>query len=194
MGYNIEDLELAVKIRDENKGYSLFVNSDNNAFFANDSWFIFECSGVDVLITGRDIKDYKKVKPLNRELQYLELGPGLGEFTPYASDSCSKKPIAIDVANYDIVIEMLEFSLTMDFSTKTHDRTRELLRRCHIIKDKDRVDFYNMHMSEALEKYPYLEGIADVIVENYGPRTYPLTERLEIRKSMLKTINRFKKK
>ena len=65
-------------------------------------------------ISHRDIFEYpRELRKINTSFQYVEIGAGLGEFMTYLTSGLRKdspKPIVIDPANYELLLEMLEFS------------------------------------------------------------------------------------
>ncbi len=95
----------------------------------------------------------------------------------YVSGVCKAKPIAIDPARYDIMQGMLEKSIEMVPDTFIKNRVDVLIGRCRAIRDVTRINLINMKLGEALEAYPGIYGIADVVIDNCGPSLYPMNEK-----------------
>ena len=123
-------------------------------------------------MTSRDLKDYPTELSRISDVQYLEVGAGLGEFIPFAAEQVCVKPVVIDPANYHLMRRMLREALDFNLSYVIKDRINVVLKRCNTILDPSKVVLFNWTMEEALIKHPELNGIADVVVENWGPTLY----------------------
>jgi len=151
------------------RGYELVVNTD----FPNASFFKYDEEG-KMSITSRDLKGYEEME-INPDLQYLEVGPGLGEFIPYVVSKMKgkNKPIAIDLADYSLMRDILEyareyFSAPENEDSSIVERLDVLLGRVETITDPELVTFINEPLHEALDSHPELYGCADVVVDNFG--------------------------
>ncbi len=72
----------------------------------------------------------------NPSFKYLEIGPGFGEFTPELTEhKLDDIPVAIDLANYELMLEMLSYGLSRVRSDAQALRIRELQRRGETILD-----------------------------------------------------------
>jgi len=129
-------------------------------------------------ITARDLRDYHRLPKFNPTWQYLEVGAGLGEFSPSLVGRVGKKPIVIDPANYHLLAEMLDDSLQLGSRKVIRDRIGVLLSRCETILNSEKIILYNKTLGQVIREHPELNGIADVVVDNYGPRCYCGTETL----------------
>jgi len=103
------------------------------------------------------------------QLQYLEIGAGLGEFIPkLVQFNIDKKPIVIDPAPYPIMEEMLRHIQPYITAQVHQERCAALLGRAAIIQDSSKVILINTTLGEALKNHPELKGIGDIIIDNYG--------------------------
>jgi len=130
-----------------------------------------------VTLTARDIERYHPdLKEIIADpcisLQYLEVGVGLGEPITKLGD-INNKPIAIDPANYEIMAEILT-ALKSEINSKYEHVRLEWLRRCeYMLSDKVRLIGTTLGEAVKMEK---LWGIADVVVDNFGPTHWTETE------------------
>jgi len=132
-------------------------------------------------VTGRDLEEYHP--PINKLIinprhQYVEVGAGLGEFTPKVvemrGNSSDPKPIVIDPLDYELVHGLL------DYAHKTFSKRwpvigktlKGFIDHCETITDPKKVNLINLPLEEALKRHPMLYGIADVVVDNYGLAHY----------------------
>ncbi|MEK6900098.1 MAG: hypothetical protein AABX05_03155 [Nanoarchaeota archaeon] len=139
------------------------------------------------IITTRDIGRYLNLPSMNinPSLQYLEVGAGLGEFTPLVVRSNPRhRPIVIDPANYPLMLKMLKSAYNRDLKEELKERIRILQERCEIILNPAKVNLINLTLEEALAQHPELEGIADVVVDNFGAIHYS-SETKERRKQSI---------
>jgi hypothetical protein len=144
------------------------------------------------LITGRDMDDYidiasyhsnsgkSKLLPLDSSLQYVEIGAGLGEFTPYLikqlGTSLRHKPIVIDPADYAIMKDMLHYAISQHFGERYDERCLEFSERCDIISDPEKVKLFSMTLGQAVKGFPELMQIGDVVIDLCGAKLYSYRE------------------
>ncbi|MFH0798028.1 MAG: hypothetical protein V1906_01310 [Candidatus Woesearchaeota archaeon] len=172
-----------ISIYDPESQYTLRVSLEKNKFKFLGIIFQMPYKGNKkgyMSITCRDLDEYHEdINSLNIDpcRQYIEIGTGLGEFVHYVSGICKAMPIAIDPARYGVMQCMLETSRRMVLDTIIRDKIDVLIWRCRNIQDKTRIHLINMKLGEALEAYPSLYGIADVVIDNCGPSLYPLNEK-----------------
>src|SRR3990167_921555 len=106
---------------------------------------------------------------LDQNLQYIEVGAGLGEFVPkLIGAQIDKKPIVIDPAPYGIMQEMLNQVLPHITIQKHHDRCLKLIERAELMQDQNKVNLINLTLKDALDQHPEIKGVGDVLVDNYG--------------------------
>lgn len=141
-----------------------------------------------VITTGRNFDEYRRLFPgLNIRYgdQVIEFGGGLSELSTLVADMHDKrrpdkKPIIIDPAQYPLMRNMLEFSLenakTLELLHGKRARLEELLRRCDIILNPEKVRLVNATVGKAGEQFPDLRRIADIGIDAYGPLHYMRTE------------------
>jgi hypothetical protein len=129
---------------------------------------------------------------INPRLQYIEVGAGLGGFIKFICDrqrDSSPKPVVIDPADYARMEDMLKYCL--DTGTSDREIIEELLERCELLLNKDRVILINKKLDIAIQEHPEILETADVVIDNYGACYYEAkteTERLE--KMLLKPERR----
>ncbi|MEK6900097.1 MAG: hypothetical protein AABX05_03150 [Nanoarchaeota archaeon] len=180
--YDIELDRSFLVIEAKPSRYKLLVNVEVNVEprSTNDYWPVFfstkDKNDHWVLITGRKISSYdQKVRELQIDpsLQYLEIGAGMGELTPHiVKHQPLKKPIVIDPANYLLMMDMLKFAYQLHIDKQLKEKISILHKRCRVITDPDKVNLINGPLEEALSQHPELEGIADVVIDNYGAVLY----------------------
>lgn len=132
-----------------------------------------------LIITGRDIEEYSffldKIK-INPTLQYVEIGAGLGEFTPLIvseyGDSLKHKPIVIDPADYQVMKDILKYAARIGFGDELDEKFNKWIERCEIISNPNKVTLINSTLENALSQHSWLNGIADVVTDNRGALTY----------------------
>lgn len=132
-------------------------------------------------ITNRDYPYEYPFKLIQINLENLgkvvDVGAGLGGFIPkLVAQKPKYKPVVIDPANYDLMAEMLEFSRPY-IGSEHLARLDELISRCSTILDSSKVILYNTFLGEALKYNPELRGVADIVVDNFGPSIWPDTEK-----------------
>lgn len=136
-----------------------------------------------VWITDRDIDsvedvdiDYnypravsKIVANPDRNLQYIEVGAGLGEFIQKLIDAqIDKRPIVIDPAPYGIMQEMLEYILPIVEIETHYERCLKLIERAKLMQNAEKVNLINLTLKDAILQHPEIKGIGDILVDNYG--------------------------
>ena len=145
-------------------------------------------------ITGRDLSEYDSkiqdlIAGLNPDLQYVDVGAGVGEFVPFvASKSQRHLPIVIDSVDYHTLRTLLEYAQTLDIPDRMKKKAMEMLQRCNTILNPKKVRLINMGLEKALEKVNDLFGIADVVVDNAGTSHYAddFREIWKLEKKLLK--------
>jgi hypothetical protein len=130
-------------------------------------------------ITARDMGEYdNEVKDLiiKPDLQYLEVGAGLGEFTPSIirkfNGELLYRPIVIDPVNYDVMYSLIKFAKNLTNDNLMNVKLKELQDRCEIILDNTKVNLINLTLENALKTHPELVRVADVVVDNVGASHY----------------------
>ncbi len=180
-------------------GYLLNVNIEGLKYtFSSHIFEVPKPDGEHCLVTARDMSGYKALirnHQQSRELQYIDVGAGLGEFTPNLIrkfDSLPYKPIIIDPFNYDLATEMMEYAFDK-VPEISQPRLIELLDRIRIIKDKNKIRLINTKLSEAIVNFPEIMGISDVVLDSHGAythqsgETYLSADRKE-RKKIIKNL------
>lgn len=147
--------------------------------------FIFseELPSGKVWITDRDVEgiedvdiDYNYPKAVSkivanpdRNLQYIEVGSGLGELIPKLIDAqIDKRPIVIDPAPYGIMQEMLEYILQIVEIETHYERCLKLIERAKLMQNRDKINLINLTLKDAIIQHPEIKGIGDILVDNYG--------------------------
>ncbi|OGM10943.1 hypothetical protein A2Z22_03685 [Candidatus Woesebacteria bacterium RBG_16_34_12] len=133
------------------------------------------------LVEYRSISEYEeRVIPkglaeeiVNKDLQLVEPGAGLAEFVPKIALQARKRPIVIDPLDYEAIRSLLEGAQEIrKVNQENRQLIQELLRRIDIYLDPGLVRLFNMNLDQACKEYPYLEGIADIVVDVGGPLLY----------------------
>ena len=133
--------------------------------------------GNGLFVTDRNVVEYDpeivKALPLNPKLQYMETGAGLGEIVPFLATNLElEKPIiVIDPLDYTIVKELLERAYDINYDPFISNRLKELIRRCEIILDPNKVKLVNKRLEDVLDSGE-LDGIADVLIDHCGGVLY----------------------
>jgi len=106
---------------------------------------------------------------LDKNLQYIEVGAGLGELIPkLIGAQIDKRPIVIDPAPYGIMQEMLEYILQLVEIQTHHERCLKLIERAKLMQDQDKVNLINLTLKDALDQHPEIKGIGNILIDNYG--------------------------
>ncbi len=192
MGYEVERREaFTTNIKAKREGYTLKIRDYPKWVDHTPAMFSVERreDHGNFLITGRDLKEYhytigeRRINPL---LLYVEVGAGLGEFIPsVVHNNPLQKPIVIDPANYKLMLEMLLFAESLPVKEETKRRLKIYQERCRLFLNKDKIWLINLNLEDAFRQYPELQGIADVVIDNFGAGHYAsdkqATEELERR-------------
>ena len=191
MVYEIEEYENNIEIYDRNLGYSLKMNlSDDYCLEHQRIFFTYSNNDTGFLITARSINQYPKdinsflSKP---NLQYIEVGCGLGEFLPLIiqkKKQTSSLPIAIDPANYELMRDMLKYALTLNETKVINSNIDVLIDRINLFLDVRSIILLNKPLENIIDNHPKLIHFADGVVDNFGPHLYQtkfknLTTRIE---------------
>ncbi len=131
------------------------------------------------LVSCRHMSEYGLIfpnLPLDSGLKYVEVGAGLGELVPYITERIKTriKPTVIDPADYQTIYSLLKDSTKADITKPNKKFIRELMERCEIINDADKVRLFNTTLENVLEENPSLVGFADVVVDLFGAAHYTL--------------------
>lgn len=181
-----------VKFRTARSGSSILIFEDHFRYMAelnpedlfapyNGVFISYPMNGSRVNVSSRGLRDYPSglKNNLNPGLKYLEVGPGLAEFIPHLvklQSGTTVKPIAIDPVNYNLIGELLQYASTLNISQGLVEKIRILTERCNVFLDQSKVELFNMTLGQALDEHPELIGVADVVVEKFGPSAYAGTE------------------
>lgn len=152
-----------------------------------------------IMVTGRDYSQYPKLyRVINPLFQYIEVGAGLSGYLPFISEKCllKKRPIVIDPVKYEVLQTMMLFAKTGGFvDEKLISRLETLIDRTRFYLDSDKVWLINSTLHEAVRNHPELKGIADMVVDNCGARTYPqMTNYDDLKKNSFDKLLRWLKK
>ncbi len=133
----------------------------------------------EFLVSESDLRTYLKIfscLPINPDFQYLEIGAGLGEFTPFIANALhgriKSRPIVVDLADYELMKDMMTHARELDIGDSMRRYLSTLILRAQTILDPSRVDLINTSLSNALKLRPDLEGIADFAVDLFGAVNY----------------------
>ncbi len=156
--------------------------------------FITDKTGL-MPISGRDFEDYPSNIVNNCKdpsLRYLEVGAGLSGLVSFIlahQTKSSPRVVVIDFANYYLMKDMLMYALENVSISEHHTKRAKLyLSRCEEILDPTKVLLVNKKLGEAV-KDTELHGIADVIIDHYGPRRHAFTELISGRDGWDQDIN-----
>jgi hypothetical protein len=133
----------------------------------------FPHRGMRMYCTSRDAAKQYDIQTIDEQLQYVEIGTGLGGLTAeFVRRGVRKTPIAIDPINYSLAQQLLTRALNEDHvSPNERVRVAELIDRCKIMRSTG-VRHIQEDLERALTTFPDLEGIADVVVDQRGARYY----------------------
>lgn len=139
-------------------------------------------NGTKFDISGRNLESKTKYggyqQPLveiskkpKKNLQYIEIGAGLGEFVPKITkeNNLNYKPMIIDPANYNLLGDMLIYFQNKFQCNKHEEELSELIERCDIISDSSKVILFNKTLSQTLKYHQNLSEKGDIVIDNYGP-------------------------
>ena len=134
-----------------------------------------------IAITPRPINQYGIEQPFfpDPKKQYCEIGPGLGEYIPFLVEKFNRysdaiKPLAIDLVNYDNIIEMLNYAVDEGLTSSEYleQEAIKLIERAEIITNPKKVKLINKPLGQALKDHPELLGTVDDVVDNWGATLY----------------------
>jgi hypothetical protein len=106
--------------------------------------------------------------------QYVEIGAGLGAFTPWLVErleDASPLPIVIDPAPYPDMLRMI-CQVKRRLRGTMRETAVELERRARILLDPRKVQLYRKTLFRATGDHPELRHCADMIVDNVGAITW----------------------
>jgi hypothetical protein len=127
-------------------------------------------------ITARDYDTYcqmlnnrNRLPQLNPNLQYIEIGAGLGGYIPELIKRYKKEltsiPIVIDPVDYQILHSMLLIAKDKKLPENLHGRINELLFRCDLYMNPSEVNLIPLSLQEAISSHPEIHGIGDIIID-----------------------------
>jgi hypothetical protein len=191
----------SLSILDDETGYQLFTSDakkcdQKGVYFKiplpDEKWIAPSNGRVYVhpdnrpMATGRDLSKYA---PRVHEIVYrvgdqcLEVGPCMGElmqkWIKMYHDGLMPKPIAIEHADYDNIVRLLDEGERVLNDWPTLQRISVLRQRCLAVLDPVNVRLYRMRCSAAAA-LPELQGQADILVDHYASLYYPKIERPEL--------------
>ena len=178
MNYDKETNGNEYVLRDAGSGYMLLMRDMQGlrAYEGLDVTFRVRGKLPAHTITSRDLDNYDSIGRLRPELQYVEVGPGLGGFLEELVKIGPRRvPVAIDHANYPLMKLMMLEALEDGDASRYHGRLGALVHRCDIMMGDD-VRLINMTLGNALLQYPDLQGFADVVVDMAASRVYRLPD------------------
>lgn len=131
--------------------------------------------GIDMIITGRD-NEPGKTPQILPGLQYIEVGAGLGGFTPdvvrYTQAAPNfKPPIVIDPVSYHELGKLLT-SGRKRATDEGKKRIDTFLERCEVMLDPTKVRHYRTTLTRAVARHPELHGAGDVVLDRLGGAFY----------------------
>ncbi|MBT4805263.1 hypothetical protein HON71_03760 [Candidatus Woesearchaeota archaeon] len=160
-----------IKITDQESGYILWMDDKHTSIRIPSP--IYDKNSI--AITSRPIIEYRIEQPFfpDPKKQYCEIGPGLGEYIPFLVKQFEKfpnavKPIAIDLVDYDNLIEIMNYAVDEGFTTSesVEREINTLIERAKIITDPEKVRLINKPLGQALKDHPELLGTVDDVVDN----------------------------
>ncbi len=112
--------------------------------------------------------------------QVVEVGPGLGEPLVWLAEVAQVTPIAIEPANYNHIICLLEKAkATPQISRELHPLLDTLLERAHTYLDPAKIRLFPMTLEEAFTHHgDKLEGIADKVIDSAAALIHSPNPRL----------------
>jgi len=180
MNLEIDRTPHEITFNDLHSSYRLHLRTDPKA--TSETMVAFTVGELNELrITGRDMVEYDariKAGIDDPQAQYVEVGPGLGEYVHAVLTSfpggLNKRPIVIDVADYLLIEEILASVLKSGIELPAHITQRiEIVRgRCQTILDDSKVQLFNMPLSSAV-RIPQLQDCADRLVDWFAATFYP---------------------
>lgn len=158
--------------------------------------FKYSLNGKDMMVTCRDVRWYRRLLqvPITGDLQYVEVGAGLGGLVPSLVRAGAPKPVVIDPVDYGVLERVLSHALCR-IPQSLQGRADELIARARLLQDAGRVRHVRRLLGEAV-KDPSLMGVADAVVDFYGPCRYAHTKHtglagaLDLERLLLKPSGR----
>lgn len=183
--YKVDQSLNCTIVRDPKTEYSLEIETSKNIDGLQiwlDAYFNVPLDNSMMFVTGRSLNEYDErvyTIPISADFQYIEVGAGLGEFIPHIVKTLNcqgKRPIVIDLVNYNLLQDLLSFALNLDLKEQSHNNVKTLAERCAIMLDETKVKLVNKKLGDAIQQNPELCGIADFVVDNAGPSLHTSTE------------------
>jgi len=174
----------------------VFRHNENGCnYTVTNQWFLGECNGTrlsigqadigltdksDIPITARTIGQYRftnfipeDFEKRYKDLQIVEIGAGLAEFSPHMATITTKKPIVIDSADYKSIRQLLMTARQHETPAIQIPTVDMLLQRVNTLLDPTKITLYNMPLLEAYAKHKEeLRGVADVVLDVFGAIQY----------------------
>ncbi|MFH0749822.1 MAG: hypothetical protein V1917_02810 [Candidatus Gottesmanbacteria bacterium] len=182
-------------IQEQQSPHKAWKHDNGCAFITSDTWFLGECDGYRlsiseadlgmsdpqlIPITARSIAQYQfthfipeDFEKRYKDLQIVEVGAGLAEFSPHMTTIATKKPIVIEQANYHALRNL--------FVTAKHQGVPEaqiptvdmLLDRIDTLLDPTKIRLFNMSIFEAVRHHgDELRGVGDIVLDVFGAVQY----------------------
>ncbi|MFH1649738.1 MAG: hypothetical protein ABIA93_04270 [Candidatus Woesearchaeota archaeon] len=132
-----------------------------------------EHSRHSVFATDAGIKEYTHID-IRPGMQVVEVGPGLGAFSPWLAKNAKRfripPPIAIDCMDYVVVEALLERALAQELADPVRAHAEGIRERMKILRSPA-VRLYSMLLGFAT-KLEELAGKADIVVDINGAISY----------------------
>lgn len=130
-------------------------------------------------ITSRSIDlypDLLRTRNYQREEQIIEIGAGLGGLIPFVAEKQYRnnglRPIIIDPIDYSKIKTMLEKNLDSKKFLEQKKYIEVMIERCNSLEDSSKVRHIMKPFPKALEEDSSLEGIADIVVDQFASAHY----------------------
>jgi hypothetical protein len=160
--------------RDTKSNYQIAFNTVNeNPGFQVEFWIPEGRQGM--IVTSRTIKQYRAAGALpSKSLQLLEAGPGLGDLIPTYIRKFPKapRPVAVDLANYELISEILHATQHFAPTPAISKRVQTIIENCSTIIDAKKVQLLTGDFETEIKKHPELLGTIDWLVDYAGPGFY----------------------
>jgi hypothetical protein len=158
-----------IEYRDTESLYTLSISRDECLPYRN-RIFIYNPTS-PLYVTIRGIYEYPRLC-FNPELQYMEVGSGLGGLIPILTGCTKRKPIAIDNCNYAIINTLLEEASETIHSKEIEQYLDVLKERCKIITDPEKVYLIQRDITDVVTEYTELHKKIDVLIDCCGAEFY----------------------
>ncbi|MBI2665970.1 hypothetical protein HYX12_05080 [Candidatus Woesearchaeota archaeon] len=177
--FELSNTECIIKLHSSLFDYTLLYSPYLFVTF-NGSPFLFEpptIHGKRFCISASTLRHYPGgLREIDPNLQYINVGAGLDEFTEkLGASSLLKTPVVIDPANYELMAEMLGY-LRSHVSERDRIKVDGLVHLCQVILEGRSIQLINSTLGEAIKQSPELFNFADKLVDIGGPQAYPETE------------------